>query len=87
VKEAFKTIDGMFAAGLRSRLKLDFNLCNEISSDHDAYTFVANLADVFMSVVQYNSEALLNVNQLCKFMLAPGTAYKNLVRLHRVTNL
>jgi len=82
VRSAFKVVDVMMAAGNWSQLSTDFQSCLPLSLGLDAFQFVSNLADVFMSTVQYNNEApSFNVENICEVMLVPGDVYRNLIKI------
>lgn len=85
IKEAFKSVDLLLSQGNYAKLSKDFQSCEPIATKSDAYTFASNLADIFMSVVQYNAEMPgFNITGLCESMTKPGDAYHNLVQLNDV---
>ena len=68
------------------KLSKDFQSCEVVKDEQDASQLAANLADVFMSTVQYNAEIPgLNVTGLCGIMTKPGDPYKNLALLNDVS--
>ena len=84
VKAAFAQIDDMLANRQNEKLSRDFDSCTTVWEEADVFTFVSNLADIFMGTVQYNNEndQAPNITSICKEMTnASNTPYDNLRRL------
>ena len=80
VNKAFQQVDGLIADRQFSKLKQDFNSCDDISNVNDTAMFVSNLAGTFEGVVQYNNQMFgLNISVLCSKMTRTGfSPYDNL---------
>ena len=69
-----------------AKLSADFMSCKPVSSSQDVYQMASNLADIFMSTVQYNEETpSLTVDGICKNMTQPSAQpYTVLQSLNKV---
>ncbi|XP_070578228.1 thymus-specific serine protease-like [Ptychodera flava] len=82
VKAAFKTVDQLIQEKQFEKLRKDFISCDDITNPNDTATFISNLADLFMGVVQYNNEMpKWTIEFVCENMTKPGNPYDNLVKL------
>ncbi|XP_013421400.1 thymus-specific serine protease [Lingula anatina] len=85
VRKAFSQVDDMLKRGQHRHLAEDFQSCGDISSHYDTVTFVSNLADHFMSVVQYNGEMPnVNISRLCQMMTGSSDPYYNLMTINKM---
>ncbi|XP_071824536.1 thymus-specific serine protease-like [Apostichopus japonicus] len=82
VTAAFAKVDELITSKQSSQLQKDFNLCQNLTNNLDAETFLSTLQDPFMSSVQYN-RGLGNeswIAGVCKEMMATSDPYQNLIK-------
>lgn len=84
VREAFATVDAKLIGKEFSGLERDFKSCVPFAGPDDLALFASNLADIFMSVVQYNREMPnSDIRALCAAMInTERSAYQQLVALN-----
>ncbi|XP_060113528.1 thymus-specific serine protease [Heteronotia binoei] len=82
VAEAFSSVDSLIQTGQLEKLAKDFRSCEPLSGSANISNFVSGLADIFMSLVQYNGE-LGSVEKLCRIMTNRTVSpYQRLVALN-----
>lgn len=84
---AFNMVDSLIQKRNLSKLESDFVSCLPLGTDLDVLQMVSNLADLFMSVVQYNGPVAPNIKSVCEIMTKHSPiAYQNLVALNKVSD-
>lgn len=84
---AFNMVDSLIQKRNLSELESDFVSCLPLGTDLDVLQMVSNLADLFMSVVQYNGPVAPNIKSVCEIMTKHSPiAYQNLVALNKVSD-
>jgi len=70
VESAFNALNGLNSTQIQSI----FNSCLNVTEPEDLFMFVANLADIFEEIVQYNSASNPNISDICLIMIDQSRA-------------
>jgi hypothetical protein len=85
IKEAFKTLDMKLQNLDYESVARDFKSCKPLANKLDVFQLVSNLADIFMSSVQYDGDGpSYSIGNVCAMMTKAGDPYDNLINVNEV---